>query len=80
MKEKIKKFIIENFLFGKQDMQDDQLLFDEGIIDSFGFVVLLSFIEKEFNIHFDRGEITIENFSSLNHIIESIEKKLKKKA
>ena len=79
MKEKIRKFIVENFLFGKRDIKDDQMLFEEGIIDSFGFVVLLSFIEKEFNIYFDRSEIMMENFNSIDHIVKSIEEKKAKK-
>ncbi|MEW6101748.1 MAG: acyl carrier protein [Candidatus Omnitrophota bacterium] len=72
MKGKIKKFIIENFLLGKGDLKDNQPLFEEGVIDSFGFVLLLSFLEKESNIHFDRSQITIDNFNSLACIMESI--------
>lgn len=77
MKGKIKKFIIENFLYGEGDIKDDQSLFEEGIIDSFGFITLLAFIEKTFHIHFDRSEITMENFSSINRVLENINKKLK---
>jgi len=75
MKEKIKDFITENFLFGKRDIKESQGLFEEGIIDSFGFVVLLAFIEKEFGIYFDRSEIMMENFSSIDSIVNSIEEK-----
>jgi len=78
MKDKIRKFIINNFLFGKGTVADEQSLFDSGLVDSFAFVVLLSFIEKEFKVRFSRSEITMDGFSSIDKIAGSIEKKLKK--
>jgi len=79
MKDKIRKFIVDNFLFGKGTVTDAQPLFDSGLVDSFAFVVLLSFIEKEFKVRFSRSEITMDGFSNIDKIAESIEKKLKKK-
>jgi len=76
MKNKIKEFIIKNFLREAQELSDNQMLFQEGIIDSFGFLVLLSFLEKEFNVRFNRSEISIENFDTVNHIAESVSKKM----
>ncbi len=76
MKNKVKEFIIKHFLREKGELGDNQMLFKEGIIDSFGFVILLSFLEKEFNIRFNRSEISIENFDTVNHIAESVNKKI----
>ncbi len=44
-KEKIREFIIENFLFGEDnDLKDDTSFLEEGIIDSTG---VLELIEEE---------------------------------
>ncbi len=76
MKNKIKEFIIEHFLIKEKEFSDDKMLFKEGVIDSFGFAILLTFLEKEFNIRFNRSEISIENFDTLNHIVKSVSKKI----
>ena len=75
MKERLKAFIKDNFLFGKGEIEDNQHLFEAGIVDSFGFVELLSFIEKTFGVSFNRAEIEIENFDTITHIVDSIKKK-----
>ncbi len=72
MKEQIRKFIVENFLFGERGLEDDEPLFDSGIIDSLGLMKLLAFVEKKFNISVDMSEIAIENFNTLNGIMETL--------
>jgi len=74
--QEIRLFIRENFLYGKENAKDDQHLFDSGIIDSFGFTELMSFIEKVFSVNFKRSEVKMENFDTINHIIESVKKKI----
>ncbi len=78
MKEKIKKFILENCAATeKASFGDSESLFEKGVIDSLGFINLLSFIEKEFGVSFDPREIAMENFDSVDKIEESISRKKK---
>ena len=50
-KEKIKTFIVENFLFGSEDgLKDETSFLEEGIIDSTGILELVTFLEEEFSI------------------------------
>ncbi len=72
MKEQIRRFIVENFLFNERGLEDDEPLFDSGIIDSLGLMKLLAFIEKKFNISVEMSEIMIENFNTLNGIMETL--------
>ena len=72
MKEKIKNFIVENFLFGERGLKDDEPLFESGIIDSLGLIKLLAFIEENFNVSIDMSEIMIENFNTVNDILETL--------
>jgi acyl carrier protein len=46
MKEKIRNFIVENFLFGERELKDDEPLFESGIIDSLGLIKLMLLLRK----------------------------------
>lgn len=76
-KEKIKDFIIENFLFGNADgLQDDTSFLEEGIIDSTGVLELVTFLEEEFNIKVEDEELIPENLDSINHVTAFLQKKI----
>ncbi|MDH4220493.1 MAG: phosphopantetheine-binding protein [Candidatus Aminicenantes bacterium] len=75
MKEKIRNFIVENFLFGERELKDDESLFESGIIDSLGLIKLLAFIDEKFKVSIDMSEIMIENFNTLNDIMETLKSK-----
>ena len=66
MKEKIREFIIENFLFGQDEgLKDDSSFLDEGIIDSTGILELVNFIEEEYSITVDDEDLIPENLDSI---------------
>ena len=76
-KDKIKEFIIENFLFGEAEgLKDDTSFLDEGIIDSTGILELVNFLEEEFEISVDDEELVPENLDSINNVAAYLEKKL----
>jgi acyl carrier protein len=76
VKEKIKNFIVENFLFGERGLEDDEPLFESGIIDSLGLIKLLAFIDETFDISMNMSEINIEDFNTLNDILKTIKNKM----
>ena len=78
MKELIKSYITKSILGEEIDIDDATSLFEEGIIDSLGQVKLISFLEKKFSIAIDPGEITIDNFDTINQIVQLVENKLPK--
>jgi acyl carrier protein len=78
MKEIIKKFIIDNFMEGHGRLDSDQPLFESGIIDSMGFIILLNFIEKKIGVTIKMSEISIENFDSIDKIVKIIDRKIKR--
>ena len=68
-KERIRTFIIDNFLFGDgTKLSFDTLLIEKGIIDSTGVLELVSFIEENFNVTVKDDELIQNNFASLNAI------------
>lgn len=77
LKNQIKEFIIENFLFGNADgLEDDTSFLDEGIIDSTGVLELVAFLEEDFSIQVDDEDLIPENLDSINNVIAYLEKKI----
>ncbi len=77
MREKIRTFIVENFLFGNDEkLANDTSFLDEGIIDSTGILELVSFIEEDFNIKVADDELVPENLDSINNVVAYLERKI----
>ena len=77
IKDKIKNFIIENFLFGEAEgIKDDTSFLEEGIIDSTGILELVNYLEEEFEISVDDEELIPENLDSISNVAAYVEKKL----
>lgn len=77
LKNKIRPFIVENFLFGKdKNFRDDTSLIDEGIIDSTGVLELVGFLEQEFSIVVEDEELLPENLDSINNVVAYLERKM----
>ncbi len=51
-------------------VSNDEDLFKNGVLDSIGFFVLLSFLEDTFGIEFLEEDMNPENFVSINSIIK----------
>ncbi|WDN87041.1 hypothetical protein BuS5_00009 [Desulfosarcina sp. BuS5] len=76
-KQKIKEFIIENFLFGNDEgLKDDTSFLEEGIIDSTGILELVNYLEEEFEISVDDEELIPENLDSIDNVTAYLTKKL----
>ncbi|PYU97128.1 MAG: acyl carrier protein [Acidobacteria bacterium] len=78
MREELRRFIIDNFLFGVEDSQfsDDDSFLEKGLIDSTGVLELVAFIEEQYGIRFQDDEIIPENLDSVNKLIQFLNKKL----
>lgn len=81
IKEKIKSFIVENFMFGSDEgLTDDTSFLEQGIIDSTGVLELVEFLENTFSIEVDDEELVPENLDSLKSLESYLERKTKKVA
>lgn len=75
--EKIRAFVVDNFLFGDGSyLKDDTSFLEERIIDSTGILQIISFLEEEFAIIIDDDEILPENLDSLSNITIFLNRKL----
>lgn len=76
MKNKIREFVCSTFLveFG-EDVFDDTDLFKAGIMDSFGYLQLIRFLEETFGITYTDEEMLMDILVSFNRIVASVESK-----
>lgn len=72
-REKLKDYIVENFLFGDDKGFDNATSFlDSGIIDSTGILELVSFLEESFEMRVNDDELIPENLDSINNLVKFI--------
>ena len=75
--ETIMDFIVTELLAGqgRSCLDDAEPLIDSGIVDSFGIMVLMSFLEEKFSINISGDELLPENFESIVKISGLVAKK-----
>ena len=77
LKDKIRTFVVENFLFGNnENLEDTTSFLEEGIIDSTGVLELVGFIEEEFSIIVEDEELIPENLDSIYNVTAYLGKKI----
>ena len=77
LKDTIRTFIVENFLFGNnENLEDNTSFLEEGIIDSTGVLELVGFIEEEFTITVEDEELIPENLDSINNVTAYLQSKI----
>jgi acyl carrier protein len=70
VKQTVRQYIFDNFLMGDGAVKlaDDQSFLDHYIIDSTGFIELVTFLETTYGIQIKDDEMIPENLDSLNNI------------
>ena len=67
--EKIRQFIVTNFLFGDgEKLQEETSFLQSGIIDSTGILELITYLEETFDIKIQDNELVPENLDSLGKV------------
>jgi acyl carrier protein len=76
----IRSFLVDNFLFGRNEkLSDDEQLLGN-VVDSTGVVEFVVFLQERFDITVEDEEVTTENLGSVQHATTFIERKLRDKA
>jgi acyl carrier protein len=76
----IRKFLVENFLFGRADELRDHVSLLGNVVDSTGAIELVSFLQERFAITIEDNEVVPENFDSLTNVTAYVERKLREEA
>ena len=72
-KDTIRNFILDSINI--PDLNDDDNLFESGIVNSLFAVQLMTFLEKSFNIEVTMDDLSMENFESVNATSLFVERK-----
>ncbi|MBI5055399.1 MAG: acyl carrier protein [Nitrospirae bacterium] len=76
LKSEIRGFVVENFLYGKDDGFGDNISFlERGLIDSTGVLELLAFVETRYGVSVDDEELIPDNFDSVDKLSDFIARK-----
>ncbi len=59
-------------------IEDDEDIFERGVVDSLFAVQLVAFVEQEFSITLEPADLDINNFSSISSLTTFVEQKLMK--
>ncbi|MCP5101519.1 MAG: acyl carrier protein [Chloroflexi bacterium] len=67
-KDVIEKFIVDEIMLADSGtkIDPDESLISNGVLDSLGLLRLIAFIEEQFNIEVDDGDVVPDNFQTLN--------------
>ena len=74
IRERLLQYIIEATF--TDEINDDTLLFEEGLFDSMGLLYLIDFIRENFHIDIKDNELLLENFASIKSIVAFVNRRL----
>ena len=76
-REKIRQFIVDELISDGSgvELTDTVPLIDSGVIDSFGIMSLLGFLEENFSIEISGDDLMPENFASISTICDFVAQK-----
>lgn len=76
IKDKVRAFVIENFLFEEdENLKEDTSFLENGIIDSTGILELVAFLEETYEFAVEDDELIPENLDSIANMENYIKKK-----
>ncbi len=76
IKQELRAYIAENFIVSSTaSLSDDASLLDSGVVDSTGFIELISFLEEHFGIQVKDEEMVPENLDSIANLQAYVQRK-----
>jgi len=78
IKAKVRAYIVDNFIMGgnADHLKDADSFMETHVVDSTGFLELVSFIEETYGFAVDDDEMVPENLDSLDNIDAYVRRKL----
>lgn len=75
-REKIRDFLKENIR--SLNISDDTNIFETGLVNSLFAMQLMLFLQSEFEITIDSDDLDINNFNTINSMVELVNRKKEK--
>lgn len=64
----VKTFVLDELLGEDMDLAPDEEIFSSGLLDSLSVVQLMQFLEERFTITISPGDVTLDDFDTLERI------------
>lgn len=75
VQEIIRQYIAKSTFSENDIIQNNTKIFEQGLLDSMGLLLLIDFIKEKFSIEVNDSELLIENFESVDNIAYFINNK-----
>jgi len=76
-RERVRTFVVDNFLFGDgAHLADETSFLQSGIINSTGILELIAFLEQTYGVKIEDADLLPENLDSLSNVARFLEHKL----
>jgi acyl carrier protein len=76
VRQEIRHFVVENFLFGQdQQLEDGTSFLENGIIDSTGVLELVAHLERVYGVKVKDDELVPDNLDSIEAIVAYLDRK-----
>lgn len=75
-REQIVAYLVDELGLDEDDAQDDTLLFSTGILDSFGLVSLMQFLEDKGGFKIKATEVSLDHFDTIERIVVFTQRRL----
>lgn len=73
VKEKIREFVVDHFLFGEDNgLADDSSLLELGVVDSTGVLELVTHVETTFGIKVADDELVPDNLDTIQNLTDFV--------
>lgn len=78
IEDRIRDFVATNLLFSEDGFpyQNTDSFLGHSVVDSLGVIELVTFVERQFQVPVKPGEVTPENFDSVNQLAAFIRRKI----
>lgn len=74
IKKEISEYIYKFANIKSIEVTEETDLFDVGLLDSLGIIMLLTYLNESLNINISLEDLKIENFKTISSIIDLVEK------
>jgi acyl carrier protein len=77
IKGKLRSYVEENFIMGTRatPLDDDDSFLEHHVLDSTGFLELVTFVEETYGVKVEEDEMIPENLDSLNSLAQFLARK-----
>ena len=76
IEDKLRAFVVEEFLGGADDLSIDSPLITSGVLDSVSTLTLVTFLEDEFDVTIAAHETDVENFNTISTMARFVRSKM----